>query len=243
MSVPFYLVDTFTAVPLTGNPAAVVLPGSWPEDEAMLALARELNLAATCYLVPEGEVWRLRWFSAAGELEMCGHASGDLGVKRNSSYELSMPRQDPVPIEEPGRLTDALGVRPQKVYLVRRAGNQQVIMVTLPDQEAVERLSPHLPALAAVGVRALIATAKGEEVDFVCRYFSPGPCVVEDPVTGSAYATLAPFWADQLGKDELRARQICVRGGELLCLVYETRVVVSGEAVTVLRGEIAADLL
>lgn len=268
MSIPFYLVDAFTSRPFSGNPAAVVLLERWPEAEAMQALAREVNLAATCFVLPVRDRWALRWFNPHSELEICGHATlaathvlarergappglfrfdtpaGELGVLTdNGGYELSMPRQDPTPIEEPGRLSDALGVRPRKVFLVRKSKSQQVLLVTLPDQAAVERLAPHQAALAAVGVKALIATSKGDTADFVCRYFSPESGVPEDPVTGSAYASLAPFWASRLGRTELCARQVSRRGGDLSCRVFDTRVVLAGEAVTVVRGELDATAL
>lgn len=268
MSPNFFLVDAFTSEPFTGNSAGVVLLEAWPSDEVMQGLARELALPATSFLMPEGDGWQLRWFDPRSELELCGHATlavthvlakelgearamyrfqtlaGELGVKTNSSYELSLPRRDASEIAEPGRLTDALGVRPQAVYLVRKSGNQQILLVTLPDQRAVERLAPHQQALTAVGVKALMATAQGdEEVDFVCRYFVPARGTPEDSVTGSAYASLAPFWAERLGKTELYARQVSRRGGDLWCRVFDARVVISGEAVTVMRGELASGLL
>lgn len=267
MSIPFYLVDAFTSVPFSGNSAAVFLPETWPSDEAMQQLARELNQTATCFVVPVGDGWRLRWFNPHHELQLCGHAtlaathvlarelrieravyrfltaSGDLGVMRDVGYEISLPRQDPTPIDAPGRLADAMGLEPRQVYRVRWTGSQQVLLVTLPDQDAVERLAPHQEALDAVGVSALIVTSLGTDCDFVCRYFSPSSGVPEDPVTGSAYASLAPFWAARLGKDELRARQVSRRGGDILCRVFEARVVLGGEAVTVLRGELPANIL
>ena len=267
MSIAFFMVDAFTAVPFHGNSAAVVLPGSWPATATMQALSREFNQTATCFVVPEGDGWRLRWFNPRIELDICGHgtlaathvlarelgvdqpvfrfstAAGDLGVKCSSTYELSLPREEPEPIEEPGRLSDAIGVRPQGVFRVRRTGNQQVLLVTLPDQDAVARLSPHQAALAAVGVKALIVTAPGTDVDFVCRYFSPSSGVPEDPITGSAFASLAPFWGGRLGKDDLSARQVSKRGGDISCRIFETRVVLGGEAVTVLRGEVEPGIL
>ncbi len=258
--IPLYQVDAFTDRPFAGNPAAVCLYESWLPEDLMQRIAAENNLSETAFLVPEGEDWGLRWFTPATEVELCGHAtlasaavlfeevdpeatgftfhtkSGALGVTRDEAgrIELDFPAAPPLPLdgEPPAALAEALGAAPEAVL---DAGYN--FLAVFPAEADVAALEPDFVRLLEADGRSVIATAPGTDVDFVSRYFAPAVGVNEDPVTGAAHCTLAPYWADRLGRKTLQARQISARGGELEVEDRGGRVRLAGHAVLVIRGE------
>ena len=254
-------VDAFASRPFTGNPAAVcVLPA--PRDERwMQDVAREMNLAETAFLHPEDDGYRLRWFTPAAEVALCGHAtlasahvlwedghlppgeparfhtrSGVLTAERRDDWiELDFPATPAEPTAPPPVLVAALGASPRWVGRTRFD-----YLVELASEEAVRTLAPDLAELAALDARGVIVTSRGASAayDFVSRFFAPGIGVPEDPVTGSAHCALAPFWAARLGKTAMTGFQASARGGVVRVRWAGERVVLGGQAVTVLRGEL-----
>jgi PhzF family phenazine biosynthesis protein len=260
MRIPCYQVDAFTRTRFAGNPAAVCPLPRWLPDATLQAIAAENNLAETAFYVPDGEDYNLRWFTPEVEVDLCGHAtlatafvqmtaieprlmeirfhsrSGPLAVTRDGeAFTLDFPSRPPVPGDSPEGLLAALGGAPREVLRARDW------LVVYDSAEAVRSLRPDLAALARVeGVFAAIVTAPGDEpgVDFVSRFFAPAQGIPEDPVTGSAHCTLAPFWAERLGRGQLLARQVSRRGGEIRCTMRGDRVDLTGHAVLVKTGEL-----
>ena len=258
MRIRQYVVDAFASRPFTGNPAAVCLLPHWLEDDVLQAIARENNLSETAFLVDDGEVYGLRWMTPECEVDLCGHAtlaaahalfshegvnrdvlrfhtrSGELRVARRADgwLELDFPAQPAAPCATPAMLVSALGLTPREV----RAGMD--FLVVLESERQVRALMPDMAHLASLPLRGVIVTAPGEDVDFVSRFFAPGVGIPEDPVTGSAHCALTPYWAERLGKSALKARQISRRTGELRCELQGDRVLIAGQAVTFLVGEL-----
>jgi PhzF family phenazine biosynthesis protein len=264
-TLPIYQVDAFAGALFAGNPAAVVPLEAWLADETLQAIAAENNLSETAFLVPDGPGrWELRWFTPKAEVPLCGHAtlasahvlaeclgetaqtlrfstrwSGELAVKRvGDLYEMRLPRRRFEAVDGEAAVNEALGLTPVESYCVP-VPNDEILMVVLPDMAAVRDLAPDLSAVKRLSWRSVLVTAAGEgEVDFVSRYFAPRFGIDEDPVTGSAHCSLAPLWAERLGRSELNARQLSERGGEIACRVEDEVVVVAGRAVLYLEGRI-----
>ena len=259
-------VDAFTAHAFAGNPAAVcVLPE--PAAEAwMQAVAREMNLSETAFLLRRagGDGFGLRWFTPTTEVELCGHAtlasahalweeghlaadaearfhtrSGLLSARRRADgwIELDFPAEPPRPVDAPAGLAEALGLHAAPGYVGR---NRFDLVVALESERAVRALRPDFGRLAVVEARGVIATARAQAdgFDFVSRFFGPRVGVDEDPVTGSAHCALAPFWAPRLGRERMLGYQASARGGVVEVRLAGERVVLGGQAVTVLRGEL-----
>jgi PhzF family phenazine biosynthesis protein len=267
MALPIYQVDAFTDRPFAGNPAGVcLLPAEDPRaaDAAwMQAVAREMNLSETAFLVPSAEGFGLRWFTPAVEVDLCGHAtlasahvlfelgilsaeramsfrtrSGLLGARRREGWiELDFPAEPAVPVQAPAELLEALGVEP--LYVGR---NRLDYLVELGSEEAVRSLAPDLRRLATLKERGVMVTSRSRssEYDFVSRFFAPGAGIDEDPVTGSAHCCLGPFWGARLGREELTGYQASARGGVVRVRLAGERVFLYGRAVTVIRGELEA---
>jgi PhzF family phenazine biosynthesis protein len=261
MGQPIVVVDAFTDRPFAGNPAAVcVLPE--PADEAwMQQVAREMNLSETAFLVREADAFRLRWFTPAAEVALCGHAtlasahwlwesaavatsepiafetrSGRLLAMRSGGWiALDFPAKPATAAEPPAALAHALGAPP-----VAFGVSQFDCIAELGSQEAVEELHPDIGALAALPYRGVIVTARATSAgfDFVSRFFAPQVGVPEDPVTGSAHCVLGPHWRARLGKDDFLAYQASARGGVVKVGVRGDRVLLGGRAVTVWKGEL-----
>lgn len=262
-------VDAFTDRPFAGNPAAVcVLRG--PADEGwMKDVAREMNLSETAFLHPEEGAWRLRWFTPAAEVDLCGHAtlasahvlwedghlpagaraefrtrSGVLTAERRGEWiELDFPGTPPAPAPAPPGLLAALGIA--HASWVGRSRFDYVL--ELADAAAVRAVQPDFGALARVEARGVIVTAAGDPsagdvaaADFVSRFFGPAVGVDEDPVTGSAHCSLAPYWGAKLGRERMVGQQVSQRGGRVRVMLAGERVLLGGQAVTVLRGELVA---
>ena len=254
MRLPLYQIDAFADRAFAGNPAAVVLLDDWLPDAVMQAVAGENNLAETAFLVREPAGWRVRWFTPACEVDLCGHAtlasafvlferdpglsrisfqsrSGALAVDRQGDLlVLDFPSRPPVPVAPPAGLAEALGAT------VRETWKARDLVAILDDEATVRGLKPDLAALAPMDDFAVVATAAGQEADFVSRFFGPRVGVPEDPVTGSAHSTLVPLWAGRLGRPKLRALQVSPRGGELFCELKGDRVAIGGRAVKVIEG-------
>lgn len=267
MLLPFFWIDAFTAKVFAGNPAGVMPLEAWLPDDLMQQLARENSLAETAFFVRTGENrYHLRWFSPAMEIDLCGHAtlasaqvlfchlglaaesvtfdtrSGPLVVRRLSDglLELDFPSRPGRPIAVDPALTAALGAQPRETAQARDT------LCVFQTAAEVRALRPNFAALALLDTFGVIATAPGEDCDFVSRFFVPRAGINEDPVTGSAHCTLVPYWADRLAKSKLHAKQISVRGGELWCELQPTtgsgqgsnRVGIAGHAALYLRGTI-----
>jgi PhzF family phenazine biosynthesis protein len=258
MRLPLYQIDAFADRLFSGNPAAVVPLEEWLPDATMQAIAAENNLAETAFFVREGADFALRWFTPAVEVELCGHAtlasayvifhsleparqsvrfrtmkSGVLGVTREGeSLALDFPALPAASCPLPPELAPALGAAPAELY--RRDGRYLAVFARA---EQVAALAPDFAALARQGHGDLIASAPGKDgVDFVSRFFAPAHGIDEDPVTGSAHCVLTPYWAQRLGKQQLRARQISRRGGTLSCTLRGERVAIAGRCVPYLEG-------
>lgn len=261
MTIPIYQVDAFADRPFAGNPAAVVLLDAPRDDRWMQQLAGEMNLAETAFVLREGDAWRLRWFTPAVEVDLCGHAtlataqtlwetgrlsegetarfltrSGVLtAVQRGDTIELDFPLQAVEPAEPPAGLEEALGAQP--AWLGRAGSN---LLALYASEAQIRELTPDFRALRALDCQGVIVTAQATMpgYDFVSRYFAPAAGIDEDPVTGSAHCALAPFWSARLGRDELNGYQASARGGGVRVRVVGDRVRLGGAAVTVLRGEL-----
>lgn len=257
-------VDAFTDRPFAGNPAAVVVLGAEAPEGWMRALAGEMNLSETAFLVPDGQgAWGLRWFTPTVEIDLCGHAtlasahvlyetgrlepddvahfdtrSGRLTVRREADrLAMDFPATPPEPTQPPAALAEALGAWP-----VWTGRSRFDLFAVLPSALDVRALDPDHGRLAALGARGVIVTAQaeaGEAVDVVSRFFAPGSGVPEDPVTGSAHCAIGPYWAQRLKTDTLRCHQASARGGTLEVRVRGDRVELVGTAVTTYVAELA----
>jgi len=259
MKIPLYQVDAFTSEIFSGNPAAVCILDTWIDDNTLQAIAAENNLSETAFLVQNENGFALRWFTPLTEVDLCGHATLAsafvLFVCRNwraqtirfqtlKRGQLTVTKQDELfAMDFPARpayqqapyegLDRALGVTPEKIY-----GSAEDLMVVLDSEKAVASVQPNFSALARLDCRGVIITAPGENCDFVSRFFAPRVGIPEDPVTGSAHCVLIPYWSAVLGKEELYAKQVSKRGGELFCRLGDDRVTISGKAALYLEGEI-----
>jgi PhzF family phenazine biosynthesis protein len=264
-SLAIYQIDAFTTAVFAGNPAAVVPMEAFLPDDLLQRIALENNLSETAYLVPAGpDRWELRWFTPTIEVPLCGHATlasafllaevlgqagetmtfatrqaGDLVVTRekDGSFAMRLPRRNADGAGDVDAVAAVLGARPTEV-LVIPATDDVTLMAVFATEAEVAALTPDFGAMAGLDARNVIATAPGDSVDFVSRMFAPKAGIDEDPVTGSAHCSLAPYWAGRLGKTAFAARQISARGGDLTCRLEEDAVIVGGHAVLYLKGEI-----
>ena len=259
MTIPIYQADAFTDKLFGGNPAAICPLTEWLPDETMQKIAIENNLAETAFFVKNGTGYKLRWFTPEYEIDLCGHATlasahilftqlghnedfihfetvkaGTLIVTRSGDkYTMDFPSRPPIHIEMPNGLTEALGdAIPLEVLRSRD------YFLVYESEDDINDIVPDFFALSKMDTVGVIVTAPGKNVDFVSRFFAPGAGVPEDPVTGSAHCNLIPYWADKLGKTKLHAYQLSSRKGELWCELNGDRVLMSGNAVTYLKGEI-----
>ena len=263
MPQPITVVDAFTAVPFTGNSAAVCILSEPRDERWMQAVAREMNHADTAYLLPDDSAWRLRWFTPTVEVDLCGHAtlasahvlweeqradprtavrfqtrSGLLSATTSGGWiTLDFPATPPVDAPPPPTLASALGA---PVVAVWRTPFDW--MAELENEAAVRALDPDLAALARLGGRGVIVTSRAAspDYDFVSRFFAPAAGIPEDPVTGSAHCALGPFWSARLGRDQLTGCQASSRAGIVRVQTRGDRVLLSGQAVTTLRAQLLA---
>lgn len=259
MRTPIYQVDAFASRLFAGNPAAVMPLERFPEDAVMQNLAAENNLAETAFFVPEGGDFRLRWFTPTVEVPLCGHAtlasaavlmerlepgrrevvfhsaSGPLRVARtDKGYSMDFPARTIARIDTPAALTAALGAAAVEVYI-----NPFNYLAVLESAAVLRALVPDMSAVARLDRAGVIVTAPGDAgYDFVSRYFAPAKGIPEDPVTGSAHCSLAPYWAKRLGKTAFRAFQASRRGGEIGIRLLGERVGLEGSCVFYLEGTV-----
>ena len=256
MRLELFQVDSFTNKIFEGNPAGVIFSEFLP-NEVMQKIALENNLSETAFVYEEGNDYRIKWFSPLMEIDLCGHATlaaahiyfteinrdansitfissknGSLEVTRKNNYlYLNFPVDQYAPISIDDDLINMIGETPIEAFKGR-----DDIMCIFEDESIIYNIEPNKSLLKLFPVRGLIVSAKSLDYDFVSRCFFPITGVDEDPVTGSAHTTLTPYWAKQLGKDSLLAKQVSSRGGELKCVLEGDRVIIGGEAVTYLNG-------
>jgi PhzF family phenazine biosynthesis protein len=260
-------VDAFTNQPFAGNPAAVIVLPAAPDEAWMRNVAREMNLSETAFLVPQNGTqdgaYNLRWLTPAVEVDLCGHATvaaahvlwqdGHLPLGRQAKFytrsgvltadqrgdwiELDFPAKIATAAQAPPELLPALGVAEAR-FVGRNAFDY---LVEVDSELTLRGLSPDHSALRKLPVRGIIVTARSyrPDFDFVSRFFAPGSGIDEDPVTGSAHTALGPYWAERLGKSEFTAFQASARGGVVRVRLQGDRVVLGGQAVTVMTGELA----
>ncbi len=258
MELSIYHIDAFASELFKGNPAAVCPLEKWLPDETMQKIAFENNLSETAFFVQKGNDFSIRWFTPVCEVDLCGHAtlatafvifnildydqniiefdskSGSLKViKDDDNLILDFPAQPPTPCDTPQEIINALNITPVECLKF------EDLIVVLNDESDVQIIEPDFEELKKLGFRGVIITAQSKKYDFVARCFFPGLGIQEDPVTGSAYTQLAPYWATKLGKDIFKAKQLSARGGELICELYKDRVLISGKAVKYMEGKIS----
>ncbi|RFS14082.1 PhzF family phenazine biosynthesis protein [Emticicia sp. C21] len=260
MQLPIYQVDAFTNKLFGGNPAAIIPLKEWLPDSLMQKIALENNLSETAFFVPTDKGFHIRWFTPTIEVALCGHAtlatayvvfnlmkypsdtiifdsqSGILKVRKDGKLlELDFPVQNVAPIEPPVGLIDGIGKRPEEIY---QAGEDYLLVYN--SQSDIENISPDFGVLKSVKARGVIVTSKArsKKLDFVCRFFAPAAGIDEDPVTGSAYTKLVPYWVEKLGKTAFEAEQISARKGSLHCVLAGNRVLIAGQGKLYLKGKI-----
>lgn len=262
MSYALYIVDAFTNVRFKGNPAAVCLLDASQEESWMQQVASEMNLSETAFIVPNRDGYDLRWFTPEAEVDLCGHAtlatahvlweterlgrdkaarfmtkSGLLTAKLTGDWiEMDFPDESPEATVAPEELVQGLGLIPRFV-----GRNRMDYFVEIDSEETLRTLRPDFGLLARLPARGIIVTSRaaaGSDYDFVSRAFYPGTGIDEDPVTGSAHCALAPYWAKRLRKEELVGYQASERGGIVKVKPEGARVYLSGQAVTVLKGQL-----
>ena len=253
-------IDTFTDVVLGGNPAAVCPLDAWLDDPTMQAIAAENNLSETAFFVPEGEGYNLRWFTPNVEVDLCGHAtlaaafvvfeelkpntkrvdfatkSGRLTVVRaGADLVMDFPAQPATPVRLPELLAGALGEPPIEVL----AGADYVAV--FENATDVAQLEPDLGMLMQLDRRGVVATAPGDDSDYVLRFFAPKNAVPEDPVSGNVQTALVPYWSHKLGKPRMTVRQLSARGGAMVCEDHGERISIAGRAVRYMDARISVD--
>jgi len=264
MKYNIYQADAFTDTLFSGNPAAVCILDTWLNDELMQAIGNENNLAETAFVVPNGQDFEIRWFTPTVEVDLCGHAtlasafvlfnilnypgsrirfhskrSGWLAVeKENDMLFLDFPTDtlELLPENQNDTIEKCIGVKPVELYK-----GKTDYMAVIENESTLRRLQPDFVEISKLQARGLIVTAKGDEVDFVSRFFAPQTGINEDPVTGSAHTSLLPFWSKKLSKNNLTAKQLSKRGGRLTCQFKNDRCLIGGNAKLYLTGEINLD--
>lgn len=251
MQIPYWQVDAFASRIFAGNPAGVCVVDEWLPVELMRSIAAENKHSETAFILASTVEPSIRWFTPEVEVDLCGHAtlaaahvlfqeqgwpgnrvsfrsqSGVLPVEREGDWlYLDFPSRPATPCRTPELLIRALSATP-----VELAESRDYLAV-FPDEQSVQALKPDFTLMAQLERFAVIATAPGNECDFVSRFFAPAQGVDEDPVTGSAHCTLIPYWSQRLGKKGMQARQISARGGEIRCEDRDGRVRIGGQAKT-----------
>ncbi|MDQ6617211.1 MAG: PhzF family phenazine biosynthesis protein [Actinomycetota bacterium] len=255
-----YQVDAFASEPFRGNPAAVCLLEGSRSNDWMQSVAAEMNLAETAFIDRRGDQFGLRWFTPTVEVDLCGHATlasahvlWELGEDRTAlgfhtrsgllraewadgGIRLNFPSDPVTAVDPPPGLAVSLGAP-----VVAAGRGRSFYLAELADGATVRGLSPDIGAIAALDAGGVIVTAPGDgQYDFISRFFAPALGIAEDPVTGAAHCCLAPYWQERLGRGSLVGYQASARGGFVGVAVQGDRVVLSGQAVTVLRGELLA---
>lgn len=258
MKLKIFQVDAFASSLFKGNPAAVVPLTEWLPYEVMQQIAAENNLSETAFFIPENDHFHIRWFTPKAEVNLCGHAtlatahilfnelnfqgeiisfnskSGILNVcKTGDKLQLDFPADFVKSVELDPVFTEAFGIQASATF----KGKTDYLLL-FDSEEIIRNMKPNFHLLHQTDARGIMVTAKGNEVDFVSRFFAPGVGIDEDPVTGSAHTSLVPFWSARLNKTELTALQLSERGGQLWCTLAGDRILIAGKAITYMRGEI-----
>ncbi|MBK9331282.1 MAG: PhzF family phenazine biosynthesis protein [Ignavibacteria bacterium] len=260
--IKIFTVDAFTDTPFKGNPAAVCIPDHEISDSQMQSIAFEMNLSETAFLTVRNDCFGLRWFTPKAEVELCGHATlasahilwqeniipdsqeavfhtmykGILkALKNGNEITLDFPANIPSPSDGNEILLKALNVNPVNVFVT-----DNHYLIELNSETELRNVNPDFSLLKTFPKYGTILTCRSDdqEIDFVSRFFAPAKGVDEDPVTGSAHCVLAPYWSDKLGKNKMNAYQASERGGKLTVEFSGDRVLISGSAVTVTKGEL-----
>jgi PhzF family phenazine biosynthesis protein len=257
MKLDIYQIDAFADKVFEGNPAAVCPLEEWVSDDLLQKIAEENNLSETAFIVPENQGFELRWFTPGAEVDLCGHAtlaaayvlynhlgysgpeisfstrSGNLVVKKAAKgLRIDFPASMPVAVQSPNNLAAGLGQEPKEVLAAFD------YIAVLDSEDEVENLSPDFSKWMDLNLRGVVVTAPGNDVDFVSRCFFPKLRVNEDPVTGSAHCELAPYWGERLGLKNLKAKQLSKRTGLVECGLVDDRVIIFGNAVSYMQGQI-----
>lgn len=264
MTIPLFQVDAFSDRPFGGNPAAVCILDHFPEDDWLRSLAAEMNLSETAFLVPQGEGYQLRWFTPVAEVDLCGHATlaaahilwsegyipataiarfmtrtGGLSACNNQGWiEMNFPSQPVTDIRSEGDRQRLEQMFTGSILFVGAAGPDYFVEIER-DQDLIQ-FKPDLATMAQLSCRGIIFTAlsRDSNYDFISRFFAPQLGIPEDPVTGSAHCSLALYWGKRLGKTKLVAYQASRRGGEVHVRYHPERVYISGQAMTIFRGNL-----
>ena len=261
MKQKIYQIDAFTKTLFGGNPAAVCILDFWLSAEVMQSIAAENNLAETAFAVKAKNHYELRWFTPELEVDLCGHAtlatafvifkyydfkentlrfishrSGELLVYKNEDGSMTMdfPTDEIINLKPNEKINLAIGKDPIETY----KGKTDYLLI-YEFEETIAAITPNFHLLNELDCRGVIVSARGNEVDFVSRFFAPQCGIPEDPVTGSAHTTLTPYWSKKLKKKTLLAKQLSERGGELQCEDLGHRIKITGYAICYLIGEIA----
>ncbi|MGR9087772.1 MAG: PhzF family phenazine biosynthesis protein [Gammaproteobacteria bacterium] len=257
MKLTLYQIDAFASKPFEGNPAAICPLETWLPDELMQAIAAENNLSETAFLVPDESGYHIRWFTPLHEVKLCGHAtlaaayviftlqgnkeksiafssqSGILTVTKNEEWlEMDFPAQPPRQCATPEPILQAFKQTPAECL------ESEDYIVVFDSEDSILNAEPDMALLGGLGLRGVAITSQGNDFDFVTRFFAPKFGIQEDPVTGSAFTQLIPYWSGKLGKNFLSAKQVSKRGGEVGCLYSGERVIISGKAAKYLVGTI-----
>ena len=259
MKQKIYQIDAFTDTLFSGNPAAICPLNEWLPDNILQKIAMENNLAETAFYVKQDNEYEIRWLTPTVEVDLCGHAtlaaafvlfnfenyigneisfyskrSGKLNVSKQGEYlTLNFPSDIFEPIDLSSALINAFDIKPIEAY----KGKTDYLLV-FENESQIKSVIPNFETISKLDARGIIITSKGDNVDFVSRFFAPQSGINEDPVTGSAHTTLTPYWAKKLNKNELTAMQLSDRKGNLKCKYLNDRVEISGQAVLYLKGEI-----
>lgn len=261
MKLTIYQIDVFANKAFEGNPAAICPLEEWLSDNLMLSIAAENNLSETAYFVKTQKGFHIRWFTPKHEVDLCGHAtlasayvlfeilgytdkeiifeskSGLLSVKKDKNwFVMDFPSQPPVPCQTPDLITRAFNQIPYKCL------KSQDYIIIFENESNVLNANPDLSLLSELDLRGVIITSKSSTYDFTCRFFAPKYGINEDPVTGSAFTQLIPYWTNELNKTQMNAKQVSFRGGEVRCEYLEKRVRISGKAVKYMEGTIEVEV-
>jgi len=257
MELTLYQIDAFANKPFEGNPAAICPLNEWLSDELMQSIATENNLSETAYFIKNNHGYDIRWFTPVHEVDLCGHAtlasayvifnilgnndneisfnskSGILTVKRNNDWlEMNFPSQPPTRCKSPQQILEAFNEPPVECL------RSEDYIVVFDNEEAVFNANPKLALLSELDLRGIAITSKSKDFDLVTGFFAPKYGINEDPVTGSAFTQLIPYWSKKLNKHTLNAKQVSKRGGEVRCIDFDGRVLISGKATKYMVGTI-----
>ncbi|STQ90276.1 PhzF family phenazine biosynthesis protein [Iodobacter fluviatilis] len=258
MQIRYFHVDSFTNEIFHGNPAGVCILPKWLPDKIMCQIARENALPETAFVVKENETYHIKWFTPDIEMDLCGHAtlaaafvvnkfidsintiifqsiSGELkAVIDNDLISLSFPKRTPIAASAPDILLKSVNIKPAEIYKSRD------YIFIYDSEKQIRDIKVDLDVFNQINLDpgGLCVTAKGDNSDFVSRYFTPQSTILEDPVTGSSHCSLIPLWSNKMGKNELIAMQLSERGGKLICKKEADHVVIAGNAVIYKEGVI-----